>query len=118
MHLIKPQQLGLSFRPLEYKKRCGLSVSAYLYVPFAQAEHGILWNEPSMWDFLAQQMSPPLIDEGVAKTTAEFLIHGYAYPHGDRRNAVAVKARLGTVEKSVLVFGDRYWDGSTATAPA
>ena len=117
MHLIKPQQLGLSFRPLEYKKRFGLSVSAYLYVPFEQSESGTLWAEASMWDFLSQEMSPPLIDEGVAKTTSEFLVHGFAYPHGDRDNAVAVKARLGTVEKSVLVFGDRYWNGNTPTPP-
>ena len=118
MNVIKPLAMGLSFRPVEYRKRFGLCVSGYLHVPFAQSAGGTLWGEQSMWNFLAGEMQTPVIDEGVSKLTSEFLVHGYAYPAPGRNNAVAVRARLGSVEKTLLAFGDRYWDGNRATAPA
>jgi hypothetical protein len=117
MQVIKPQALGLSTRPIEFRKRFGLSVSAYLHLPFAQGERGCLWAEQSMWSFLSQEMAQPLIDEGVAKLTPEFLVHGKAFPTEDRPSACAVRARLGSREKTLLVFGDRYWDGNRPSAP-
>ena len=117
MQITKPQALGLSTRPVEYRKRFGLCVSAALHLPFAQGERGTLWSEQSMWNFLAQEMDLPMIDEGVAKLTPEFLVHGQACPLPDQSDACAVRARVGTLEKSLLVFGDRYWDGERATPP-
>ncbi|MDH6592567.1 uncharacterized protein YjbI with pentapeptide repeats [Variovorax sp. TBS-050B] len=119
MQIHKPAQLGLSFRAIEFRKRFGLCVSGYLHVPFARADAGSLWGEQSMWKFLAQEMASPLIDEGVAKVTPEFLVHGSAYPPGGASTGCAVRARLGTVEKTLLVIGDRHWhDATTPSAPA
>lgn len=115
---LKPKQLGLFFKPMEYRNRFGMSVSAYLHVPFAQSASGTLWGEQSLWTFLATEMEVPVIDEGVSKLTSEFLVHGNAYTQPDQRHAVAVRARLGTVEKTVLAFGERYWDGNRVSAPA
>jgi uncharacterized protein YjbI with pentapeptide repeats len=117
MQVLKPQALGLSTRPIEFRKRFGLNVSAYLHLPFAQGERGCLWAEQSMWGFLAQEMAQPLIDEGVAKLTPEFLVHGKAFAPRDRPSACAVRARFGDREKTLLVFGDRYWDGNRSSAP-
>jgi len=115
---LKPKQLGLFFKPIEYRKRFGMSVSAYLHVPFAQSEAGTLWGEQALWTFLGSEMAVPVIDEGVSKLTSEFLVHGSAYTQPDQRQAVAVRARLGNVEKTVLAFGDRYWDGKNISQPA
>ena len=112
MQVLKPQALGLSTRPIEFRKRFGLSVSAYLHIPFAQAAQGTLWAEQSMWSFLAKEMAQPMIDEGVAKLTPEYLVHGRAYPPPGRANGCAVRARFGTLEKTLLVLGERYWDGN------
>lgn len=117
MQVLKPQALGLSTRPIEFRKRFGLNVSAYLHLPFAQGERGCLWAEQSMWGFLSQEMAQPLIDEGVAKLTPEFLVHGKAFAPKERPSACAVRARFGDREKTLLVFGDRYWDGSQPSAP-
>lgn len=117
MQILKPQALGLSTRPIEFRKRYGLSISAYLHLPFAQGERGCLWAEQSMWSFLAKEMAQPLIDEGVVKLTPEFLVHGQAFAPADRPNACAVRARFGTQEKTLLVFGDRYWDGAQPSTP-
>lgn len=118
MQIIKPQTLGLSFRPMAFRKRFGLSVSGYLHVPFAQPENGCLWGEQSMWNFLGDEMASPLIDEGIAKLTPEFLVHGRAFPTPGRPEAVAVRARLGGTAKTLLAFGERHWDGNAPSAPA
>ena len=112
MQVLKPQALGLSTRPIEFRKRFGLSISACLHLPFAQGERGTLWAEQSMWSFLSKEMAQPLIDEGVAKLTPEFLVHGKAFPPPDRPDGCAVRARFGTKEKTLLVLGDRHWDGA------
>ena len=117
MKVLKPQALGLSTRPIEFRKRFGLSVSAYLHLPLAQGPRGTLWAEQSMWSFLAKEMAQPLIDEGVAKLTPEFLVHGKAFAPADSPAACAVRARFGACEKTLLAFGDRYWDGNRASAP-
>lgn len=117
MQVTKPNALSLLTRPIEYRKRFGLCVTGALHVPFAQGERGALWGEQSMWNFLAQDMGAPMIDEGVSKLTCEFLVHGHAYPPKDSPNACAVRVRLGAREKTLLVFGDRYWNGASASVP-
>jgi len=118
MFIIKPQSLGVLTRPMEYRKRFGLCVSGYLHVPFEQKDSASLWGEQSMWKFLTSEMKTPLIDEGIAKLSSEFLVHGYAYADEQHPGAVAVRARLGNSEKTILAFGERYWDGNRASAPA
>lgn len=116
MRIIKPRQLSLSFRTIEIQRRFGMCVTGYLHVPFAQAEGGSLWGEQSMWNFFGTQ-GLLLLDEGVAKTTAEYLVHGRAFapPHSPGR--CAVRARVGSRQKTLLVFGERFWNGKTATDP-
>ncbi len=118
MQVVKPQALCLSTRPIEYRKRFGLCVTAMLHVPFAQAEGGTVWGEQSAWNFIGREMPVPLVDEGVAKLTSEFLVHGKAFAPAANPQACAVRARLGDRSKTLLVFGDRRWDGAQATRPA
>jgi uncharacterized protein YjbI with pentapeptide repeats len=117
VQIIKPQALSLLTRPIEFRKRFGLCITGCLHVPFAQGKLGALWGEQSMWNFLAKEMATPMIDEGVSKLTPEFLVHGHAYPTAERPNACAVRVKLAGKEKTVLVFGDRYWDGNRASEP-
>ncbi|BEP57799.1 DUF2169 domain-containing protein [Variovorax sp. V118] len=117
MQVLKPQALGLSTRPIEFRKRFGLSISACLHLPFAQGERGTLWAEQSMWAFLSKEMAQPFIDEGVAKLTPEFLVHGQAFAPPERPDACAVRARFAGCEKTLLVFGERYWDAGRASPP-
>ena len=117
MQVTKPQALGLSTRPIEYRKRFGLCITAALHVPFAQPPRGALWSEQSMWNFLGDEMAVPQIDEGIAKLTSEFLVHGRACPPSDQPTGCAVRARLGEREKTLLVFGERHWNGTRASEP-
>lgn len=117
MHLIKPSVLALSSRPIEYRGRFGLSLSAALHLPFAQVPSGSLWGEQSMWSFLAQAMPVPLIDECVGKLTPEFLLNGKAFAPPESPTQCAVRAAVGSVEKTLIVSGDRAWAGGRSTAP-
>lgn len=94
---------------MEYRGRFGVCVSGYLHVPFTQGPKGTLWGEQSMWDFLAKEMEVPIIDEGIAKLTSEFLVQGYAYPDPQTPGSVAARVKLGGVKKTLLAFGERYW---------
>jgi uncharacterized protein YjbI with pentapeptide repeats len=124
MRVAKPLLLGLTTRPIEHRKRFGLCVSAFLHFPFTQSgtEEPTLWTEMSLWPFLAKEMPQgPLIDEGVAKLTPEFLVHGYAFApkaiDGQREPQCAVRARLADVEKTVIVSGERAWIGDKQSHP-
>ena len=116
MHIIKPRQLSLFHRPIELQRRFGLCVTGYLHVPFSQAERGSLWGEQSLWNFFGTQ-GLPLLDEGIAKTTAEYLVHGRAFAPKHSPDRCAVRARVAGREKTLLVFGNRWWDGNRPTPP-
>lgn len=118
MQVHKPMLLGLGTRPIEYRKRFGLCISALLHFPFDTEASAAptLWTEMSLWPFLAQEMPQgPLIDEGVAKLTPEFLVHGHAYAppdaEGRRPGRCAVRATLAGVSKTLVASGARHWAG-------
>ncbi|MES2533499.1 MAG: DUF2169 domain-containing protein [Pseudomonadota bacterium] len=124
MKVYKPMLLGLSTRPIEHRKRFGLCISALLHFPFTEEATAAptLWTEMSLWPFLAREMPQgPLIDEGVAKLTPEFLVHGHAFappgPDGQPATRCAVRASLGGVVKTLAVSGERAWVDGRATAP-
>jgi len=117
MQVCKPMSLGFSSRAIEYRKRYGLCVTHCLYLPFEQGASGRLWGEQSMWNFVGREMALPLLDEGVAKLTPEFLVHGHAWPDPAGSSPdCAVRVRLAGTQKTVLAFGDRWWDGDEPRA--
>lgn len=116
MQVYKPLSLGLLSRAVEYRKRFGLCLSGFLHVPFEQGDSGRIWGEQSLWNFVAGEMAVPMLDEGIAKLTPEFLVHGHAYPGPEATQGCAVRVRLGGTEKTILAFADRYWDGDAPKA--
>lgn len=116
MHLLKPRQVALCTRAIEHRGRFGLCITQMLMA--SMSGKPALFHEQTLWNFVASQPVPPLLDEGVAKLTPEFLVHGHAYPSNEQRNASGVRVRLGPVEKKLIAFGERYWDGGKPTVPA
>src|SRR5690349_21239994 len=119
MQTIKPFALGLQTRCIEYRRRIGMSITATVYFPFAaDAAGAAAWTDTSMWTFLGQEMPEgPLIDEGVVKTRAEFLVRGAAYARHGPVRACRVVARVGAREKRLNVFGARHWLGTQISDP-
>lgn len=111
MKVIKPQKLGLVTRCFERQRRFLLGVSILALHDFAHA----LASEVDMWKFLPEQLGKDGIpDAGMPKSRAEFLVTGRAFQSGgEPRPGCKVRVRLGSIEKTLFVFGDRYWLSNT-----
>jgi uncharacterized protein YjbI with pentapeptide repeats len=118
MNIVKPACVSLLPRPIEYRKRLGLSISALLFAPLQAAEGGHLLGEQSLWNLLGRELGAVPVDEGVAKLTAEFLVHGrvHAPPGHLPTEGVAAGVRLGQRAKVVLAHPPRHWVGGQAHA--
>jgi uncharacterized protein YjbI with pentapeptide repeats len=119
MQTYKPFALSLTTRCIEYRQRLGMCVSAWVYFPFVEpTQRAALWTEMGMWQFLAKQLPEDAADVGVVKRAPEFLVRGIAYPGGVEANACAVRVKVGPREKTLLVSGERHWEGDRISQPA
>jgi uncharacterized protein YjbI with pentapeptide repeats len=118
MKTIKPQKLGILTRSFEFKGRFRFGLSVLMYAPLGSEMS--LYSEVGMWKFAAEELGKDAaLDAGIPKARAEFLVTGFAFtPHGEARTGCPVRARLGGCEKTLHVYGDRYWKGSFPTEPA
>lgn len=114
MKVIKPQKLGLLTRTFEHKGDCFLVLTMAAFFPLDAPS--TLLSEVSMWKFVAGELGAtgPL-DEGLPKARGEVLVCGQAYPPGGRPQiACQVRVRVGSVDKTLRVVGDRHWQPSGA----
>ncbi|NVB40144.1 DUF2169 domain-containing protein [Pseudenhygromyxa sp. WMMC2535] len=118
MKVIKPTKLGILTRCFEHRRRFHFGVSILAFVPLRSAEveasdAGVsLLPEISLWKFVTERMGAQVaLDAGVPKCRGEYLVHGQAFaPGGVAAPMVPVRARVGGLEKSLAVSGDRYWE--------
>ena len=115
MKTIKPFRLGLLTRPYRWQRRDVLGVAVFALVDIAQAP--TLLMDQELWK-LAGAEAGGLLDLATPKLCPEVLVAGHAYPHDPASpGACAVRLKVGAIDKSLLVFGDRYWLDGKATAP-
>lgn len=119
MKVVKPSKLGVLTRAFEHERRFHLGVSVLVFVPLGDATAATLGSEVAMWKFVAERMgAQAMLEAGVPKSRGEFLVHGSCYaPGGLPRTMVPVRAKVGPVEKSLAVHGDRFWKGRTPSDP-
>lgn len=116
MKIVKPLRLGLLSRPYQMRRRSQLGLSVLALASL----DGLLQPEPDLWRLAAEVLDEgAALDLGVPKPCAEFLVSGKAYTaHQDDRSACAARVRVGTLEKTLAVFGDRYWLSGQPTPPS
>ncbi|CAB3669078.1 DUF2169 family type VI secretion system accessory protein [Achromobacter pestifer] len=115
MKTLKPFRLGLLSRPYRWQRRDMLGVSVLALVDIAQAP--TLLMDQELWK-LAGAEAGGVLDLATPKQYPEVLVSGHAYPHDAKTpGACAVRMKVGAIDKSLLVFGDRYWLDGKATAP-
>lgn len=109
MKTIKPIRLAILNRPYSDGERDFLAITGIALMPFANPTQ--LVSEPSLWKFVAEQLGKDaVLDAGMPKLSAEFLLTGKCYsPTGLPVPAMAVKARVGAIQKTLAVLGDRQW---------
>ncbi|MEN4917258.1 DUF2169 domain-containing protein [Achromobacter spanius] len=115
MKTIKPLRLGILTRPYRQQRRDMLGVAVFGLVDIS--ESATLLTDQELWQIAAAEGIGAL-DFATPKMYPEALVCGHAYPHdAGSPGACAVRMKLGAIDKSLLVFGDRYWLDGKATAP-
>ncbi|MHC4400594.1 MAG: DUF2169 family type VI secretion system accessory protein [Planctomycetota bacterium] len=108
MKVLKPLKLSLLTRCFEQKRRYFLGVGILALHRFSSA----LASEVDMWKFLPETLGKDAVpDAGMPKSRGEFLVTGSAYqPGGVPRPKAEVRVQVGSLEKTLHVFGDRLWE--------
>lgn len=116
MKVLKPSRLSLVTRSYEVNRQCyfGLSILAFFDV-----ESGRLLREADMWTFAAEELGKDgSVDAGIPKTRAEYLVSGSAYPPGgEEAPTCPVTVKVGELQKTLYVIGDRFWKETEQTQP-
>lgn len=115
MKTIKALRLSMMNRPFVHEGRSFLAVTTIAMIKMDEAS--TLVPEPEMWQLLRETLGEDAtVDLAMPKVRPEYLVSGSAYaPEGRDGASTLAQVRLGTKEKSVCVYGDRYWLGGQAT---
>src|SRR5262249_48058224 len=103
-------------RPFEVQRKLLLGVSLLLYVPLGTRR--ALLPEMALWPLATEEMGEPILDAGIPKSRAEYLIAGAAYPAlGEEGRECEIRASVHGRTKTLKVSGDRYWNGDRISEP-
>ncbi|MGE0787641.1 MAG: DUF2169 domain-containing protein [Sandaracinaceae bacterium] len=116
MKVIKPLSLGVLTRPFEVRRQCCLGISVFAFLEIGGRAR--LHTEQDMWRMVPEALGDrPILDEGVPKSLAEFLVVGRAYPPTRPATTCPIEVELGRLRKSLSVIGPRFWRDGVPSAP-
>jgi len=117
MKTIKPLRLSLLNRPYVQAGKTYLGVAALGLVGLEPEPK--LYSEQDLWRIAAEEIGAGgVLDLGLPKLVPEWLLSGYGHTaHQTDKTTCAVQVRVGGLEKSLIVSGDRYWLDGRATQP-
>lgn len=115
MKIFKEKLHSFFPRPLGIGGKLYLSIGVMAFFDLNDPDN--LLPEQELWKTVPGQLGPkPVIDQGVPKPRGEFLVTGSCHaPRGTSRPASQVQVRVGEKEKTLNVFGDRYWKNGLIT---
>ncbi|XOF35010.1 MAG: DUF2169 domain-containing protein [Candidatus Electrothrix sp. YB6] len=108
--LRKPDTLSLLYRlDKESRDRDKQQLTVTMLAGFRLDPKAELLEEGEFWQPVKELDAVPF-DLGMPKPTGEFLVAGTCYsPEAQSTLACPVRAKVGSVAKNLLVFGDRWW---------
>ncbi|BEM43854.1 hypothetical protein SME13J_24730 [Serratia marcescens] len=118
MKVVKPLRLSALHRPFSWQGQNHLGVSVLALADMGASPR--LRPEPELWQLAAEELtlSGGVLDLAIPKACAEFLATGNAYTHHQQdKTACAVKIQLDSLEKTLVVFGDRHWINDRPSTP-
>lgn len=116
MKTIKPQRLGLLTKTFENAGESYFVVSIFVLFPFESPR--ALLPEVELWKLTASELGREPLDMCMPKSKGELLITGKAYPRAHTPHpAVSVRAKIGTLDKTLWVVGNRRWRFGVSTDP-
>lgn len=109
MKIFKKNEHSLFIKPFGIRDKIYMATTVMVYYDLT-APDGLL-TEQELWKTVPALLGDtPILDQGMAKPRGEVLVAGSCCaPRGTRRPASQVTLRVGSVRKTLAVFGDRYW---------
>lgn len=116
MKLMKPDRLSVLLRSFEVQRKCRLGISI---LGFFDIKTGQLLEEVDLWGFVPDELGKDAaIDAGFPKSKAEYLVHGSAFvPGGASQETCPITVKVGDLEKTLYIVGDRFWKGKQQSKP-
>lgn len=110
MKIIKPQKLSLQFKTYEEAKRYYFFPAIFIIFPFDNPPAII--SEVALWKLVAEKLGKDaILDMGMPKIRGEVLVSGACYtPVGKPHPACSVNLKIGKINKTLNVFGNRFWN--------
>lgn len=111
MRIVKPLGQGLLYRVFEDGQRYYLSVGVLGF--FSLDSSSGLLSEADLWKLAAAELGKDgILDMCMPKPKGEVLVVGKCFaPGGQPATAAQVALRIGTIDKTLYVVGDRFWVG-------
>ncbi|XCN73030.1 MAG: DUF2169 domain-containing protein [Candidatus Electrothrix aestuarii] len=111
--LRKPDTLSLLYNLDEKSEERGKQLTVSILSGFRLHSTPELLEEGDFWQPVKELDAVPF-DLGMPKPAGEFLVAGTCYsPDGQSTLACPVRAKVGSVTKNLLAFGDRWWISNT-----
>jgi uncharacterized protein YjbI with pentapeptide repeats len=109
MKVLKPLSQSLLYKIFEEEKKCYLSVAILSFFPF-DLTRGLL-SEIDLWKFTGSEFGKDaMLDMCMPKPNGEVLVVGKCFaPGSEPVRASEVSLCIGSIDKSLYIFGDRFW---------
>ncbi len=110
MKTYKDRQHSLMLKPFGLQGKQYLGLTVFLFFDLNAPEN--LLKEQELWREVPQRLGKgKALDMGMPKSKAEFLVFGSCHtPRGSQTRGTKVNVRVGKLEKTLYVFGRRYWN--------
>ncbi len=116
MKVIKPLRLGVLTKPFEKDLKFHLSISLVAFFPFDNPDR--LLPDVALWKLAGEVLgAEAILDELMPKPKAELLVAGSAFPPNPPQPHCRVRVAMADVDRSLYVFGDRFWRTTSPTDP-
>ncbi|WP_230492777.1 DUF2169 family type VI secretion system accessory protein [Martelella alba] len=118
MKIVKPLRLGVLTRPWRWQGENRLCVAVLALADMSAKPR--IFPEPELWRLAAEELTgdAAAVDMVFPKPCAEFLATGHAYTrHQSDKTACVASIRVGSLAKSLLVTGERFWRDGRPTHP-
>ena len=109
MRVVKELEHGLLVNFFQYQGKDHLAVTILSFFDL-DAPDNVL-QEPALWPFVQAELGQDaILDMGMPKPTAEVLLRARCYaPEGEPIKAHSATFRVGEIQKTLAVYGDRDW---------
>lgn len=109
MKVYKNKAQSLLVKPFGLEGRLYLAATILLYFDLNDPDHPL--SEQELWGTIPDQIGQGgILDLGMPKPHAEVLVTGKCHtPGGEPQKVSQVALKVGEMEKTLAVFGDRYW---------